>query len=114
MDEMAAWATSNPQRFAPVVIDTPDPRPPVRFVPSFLPVSCSRALARRRLMKPDEDGIRYVSLNLGCTTAEVGFVLLDGQVIVQGATVNGGWVDIDAFSDRTKKTWIQDIERELA
>jgi len=113
-DEMAAWAASNPQRFAPIAIDIPDPRPPVRFIPSFLAASQSRSIARRRLMNPDEDGYRYVKLNLGCTEVEVGFTMLDGRPFIHGAIIHDGWVDIDFFAARTKEAWVADIDRELA
>jgi len=60
-----------------------------------------------------EDEVMSFELKLGEATVEVEYIIFCGGVFVQGATVNGEWVDVDFFSQDVRRSWRMQIETKL-
>lgn len=72
-----------------------------------------RAMQAEHLGAPDDDGHITITLALGCAEVDVEYVLIAGCPLVQGATVNDEWVDVDCFAKSVGAGWRRDIERSL-
>lgn len=76
-------------------------------------VGSHRAMQADAIDIPDDSGHITITLTLGCATVDVEYVLIAGCPLVQGATVNDEWVDVDCFAKSVGAGWRRDIERSL-
>ena len=60
-----------------------------------------------------EDDFAYLEVKLGAASVRIGYVIVHKIILIQGAEINGEWVDIESFSQGVYHEWRRDIEREL-
>ena len=67
----------------------------------------------RQAASNDDEDYQHITLKLGCAEVDVEYVMIAGCPLVQGATINGEFVDVDCFAKSVGAGWRRDIERVL-
>jgi len=93
-DDMGEYAQTMPRACAPIVL--------------------TNSLKAPKVSAPDDEGYQHMVLPLGHAYVEVQFRQSSGYVFVEAAVIDGGWIDVDCFSEATKHQWAMAIELAVA